>query len=155
MKPGPIGWPEWVDRHQFTVKDGRDPLGLETITTDRIVPLLVPGILALTDQARYVSVHLFLLDEFARRRMEPTLANQSVFMRRCEYEFGAAVLLCERCGAEVAPVGARTLRPIVRRAQNEVPRGFSVDSELGGYGLYYRTPLRDLGLVALWSRLMR
>jgi hypothetical protein len=154
VKPAPVGWPEWVDRHQFTVKDGRDPLGLETITTDRIVPLLVPGILALSDRARYVSVHLFLLDEFARRRLEPTAANQSVYMRRCEYDIGAAVLLCERCGAEAAPVGARTLRPILRQAEKEVPRGFSVDSDLGGYGLYYRTPLRELGLVAQRGTLM-
>ena len=154
VKPAPVGWPEWVDRHQFTVKDGRDPLGLETITTDRIVPLLVPGILALSGRARYVSIHLFLLDEFARRRLEPTAANQSVYMRRCEYDFGAAVLLCERCGADAAPVGAMTLRPIVRRAENEVPRGFSVDSDLGGYGLYYRTPLRELGLVAQRGSLM-
>ena len=154
VKPAPVGWPEWVDRHQFIVKDGRDPLGLETITTDRIVPLLVPGILALSSRARYVSVHLFLLDEFARRRLEPTAANQSVYMRRCEYDFGAAVLLCERCGAEAAPVGTRTLRPIVRRAKNEVPRGFSVDTDLGGYGLYYRTPLRELGLVAQAGTLM-
>lgn len=58
VKSAPVGRPEWVDRHQFTVKDGRDPLGLETITTDRIVPLLVPGIVALSDQARYVSVLL-------------------------------------------------------------------------------------------------
>jgi hypothetical protein len=154
VKPAPVGWPEWVDHHQFTVKDGRDPLGLETITTDRIVPLLVPGILALSDRARYVSVHLFLLDEFARRRLEPTADNQSVYMRRCEYDFGAAVLLCERCGAGAAPVGARTLRPIIRQAKHEVPRGFSVDSELGGYGLYYRTPLRELGLVVQRGTLM-
>jgi hypothetical protein len=154
VKPAPVGWPEWIDRHQFTVKDGRDPLGLETITTDRIVPLLVPGILALSGRARYVSLHLFLLDEFARRRLEPTADNQSVYMRRCEYDFGAAVLLCERCGAGAAPVGAMTLRPIVRRAEHEVPRGFSVDSDLGGYGLYYRTPLRELGLVAQRGTLM-
>jgi hypothetical protein len=41
----PPGWPEWVDQDDFAVKDGRDPLGLETITTDRIAPLLVPGVL--------------------------------------------------------------------------------------------------------------
>ena len=154
VKPAPVGWPEWVDRYQFTVKDGRDPLGLETITTDRIVPLLVPGILALSRRARYVSFHLFLLDEFERQRLEPTAANQSVYIRRCEYDFGAAVLLCERCGAEAAPVGTKTLGPIVRQTENEVPRGFSVDSDLGGYGLYYRTPLRELGLVAQRGTLM-
>ena len=61
----PPGWPEWVDQDDFEAKDGRDPLGLETITTDRIVPLLVPGVLALSTRARYFSFHLFLflLDE--------------------------------------------------------------------------------------------
>ena len=145
----PPGWPEWVDQDDFEVKDGRDPLGLETITTDRIVPLLVPGVLALSTRARYFSFHLFLLDEFARRRLDPTRENQSIFFRTREFEYGAAVLLCRRCGSTAAPVGAQSLRGIVRRGKDrgEIARGFSVDSELGGYGLYYRSPLRDLGLV--------
>jgi hypothetical protein len=145
----PPGWPEWVDQDDFEVKDGRDPLGLETITTDRIVPLLVPGVLALSTRARYFSFHLFLLDEFARRRLESTRENQSIFFRTREFEYGAAVLLCRRCGSTAAPVGAQSLRGIVRRGKDrgEIARGFSVDSELGGYGLYYRSPLRDLGLV--------
>ena len=141
------GWPEWVDQTEFRVKDGRDPLGLETVTTDRIIPDLVPGILALSQRARYFSFHLFLLDEYARRRLDPTYASQSAFFRMREYEFGAAVLLCSRCGSTAAPVGSQSLRGIVRRAVDQVERGVSVDSDYGGYGLYYRTPLRDLGLV--------
>jgi hypothetical protein len=147
LQAPPPGWPEWVDQDDFEVKDGRDPLGLETITTDRIVPRLVPGILALSTRARYFSFHLFLLDEFTRRRLTPTRENQDIFFRTRELEYGAAVLLCSRCGPTAAPVGAQTLRGIVRRAKDEIARGFSVESELGGYGLYYRTPLRDLGLV--------
>jgi hypothetical protein len=145
----PSGWPEWVDQDDFEVKDGRDPLGLETITTDRIVPRLVPGVLALSTRARYFSFHLFLLDEFARRGLDPTRDNQSIFLRSCEFEYGAAVLLCPRCESTAAPVGAQSLRGIVRRAKDkgEIARGFSVDSDFGGYGLYYRSPLRDLGLV--------
>ena len=145
----PPGWPEWVDQDDFEVKDGRDPLGLETITTHRIVPRLVPGVLALSTRARYFSFHLFLLDEFARRRLHPTRENQSTFFRRCEFEYGAAVLLCPRCESTAAPVGAQSLRGIVRRAKDkgEITRGFSVDSDFGGYGLYYRSPLRDFGLV--------
>jgi hypothetical protein len=142
------GWPQWVDQDDFTVKNGLDPLGLETITIDRIVPRLVPGILALSDRARYFSFHLFLLDEFARRRLEPTSVNQSYYFRRREYEFGAAVLLCERCGSQAGPVGSLTLRPVMRRTGAHLERGYSVESHLGGYGLYYRTPLRELGLVA-------
>jgi hypothetical protein len=147
LQPPPPGWPEWVDPDDFEVKDGRDPLGLDTITTDRIVPRLVPGVLALSTRARYFSFHLFLLDEFARRRLTPTRENQDIFFRAREFEYGAAVLLCPRCGPTAAPVGAQSLRGIVRRAKDEIARGFSVESELGGYGLYYRTPLRDLGLV--------
>jgi hypothetical protein len=149
LAASPPGWPEWVDQDDFEVKDGRDPLGLETITTDRIVPLLVPGVLALSTRARYLSFHLFLLDEFARRGLDPTRENQSIFFRRCEFEYGAAVLLCARCGSSAAPVGAQSLRGIVRRAKDkgEIARAFSVDSDFGGYGLYYRSPLRDLGLV--------
>lgn len=123
------GWPEWVDQDDFEVKDGRDPLGLETITTDRIVPRLVPGVLAGSTRARYFSFHLFLLDEFTRRRLTPTRENQSIFFRTREFEYGAAVLLCPRCGETAAPVGAQSLRGIVRRAKDEM------------------TPLRDLGLV--------
>jgi hypothetical protein len=147
LVPPPPGWPEWVDQDDFEVKDGRDPLGLETITRDRIVPDLVPGVLAGSTRARYFSFHLFLLDEFTRRRLTPTRDNQDIFFRTREFEFGAAVLLCPRCGQTAGPVGAQTLRGIVRRAKDEIARGFSVESELGGYGLYYRTPLRDLGLV--------
>jgi hypothetical protein len=143
----PPGWPDWIDQTEFTVKDGRDPLGLETITTDRIVPQLVPGILALSGRARYFSLHLFLLDEFQRRRLDPTPQNQSTFFRMREFEFGAAVLLCRHCGSEAAPVGAQSLRGIVRRATDYLDRGFSVDSDYGGYGLYYRSPLGDLGLI--------
>ena len=143
----PPGWPDWIDQTEFTVKDGRDPLGLETITTDRIVPQLVPGILALSGRARYFSLHLFLLDEFQRRRLDPTPQNQSTFFRMREFEFGAAVLLCKHCGSEAAPVGAQSLRGIVRRATDSLDRGFSVDSDYGGFGLYYRSSLSDLGLI--------
>lgn len=143
------GWPEWVDQTEFRVKDGRDPLGLETVTTDRIIPDLVPGILALSQRARYFSFHLFLLDEYARRRLDPTWQTQSAFFRMREFEFGAAVLTCNRCGATAAPVGSQSLRGIVRRATDHIDRGYSVDSDYGGYGLYYRTPLRDLGLVVV------
>jgi hypothetical protein len=107
----------------------------------------VPGVLALSTRARYFSFHLFLLDEFACRGLDPTRENQSIFFRTREFEYGAAVLLCPRCGSTAAPVGAQSLRGIVRRAKGDIERDFSVDSELGGYGLYYRTPLRDLGLV--------
>jgi hypothetical protein len=41
------GQPEWIER-SLHVKAGRDPLGLQTITLDRIMPILLPGILVLS-----------------------------------------------------------------------------------------------------------
>jgi hypothetical protein len=47
-----------------------------------------------------------------------------------------------------AIVGQDRAGPIARRFADTLPRGGqSVQSELGGYGLYYRTPLLELGLV--------
>jgi hypothetical protein len=40
---------------------GRDPLGLQTITLDRIMPRLLPGILVPSQRARYFSLHALLL----------------------------------------------------------------------------------------------
>jgi hypothetical protein len=142
-----VGWPEWLDPRASRVKDGRDPLALETITTDRIVPILVPGILALSTRARYLSFHLFLLDEYARRKLPPDPVTLGNFIRRREFEFAAAVLLCERCKSR--PVGVRETEPKLRAAGSVLGRGESVDSSAGGYGLYYRSPLTDLGLVAI------
>ena len=47
------GKPEWIER-SLNVKAGRDPLGLQTITLDRIMPILLPGILVLSRRARYL-----------------------------------------------------------------------------------------------------
>ncbi len=38
----PPGLPEWIER-SLNVKPGRDPIGLQTITLDRIMPILLPG----------------------------------------------------------------------------------------------------------------
>jgi hypothetical protein len=46
--PEPIaGVPEWIE-HSFTFKKGADPLGFQTVTTDRVIGRLLPGILALS-----------------------------------------------------------------------------------------------------------
>jgi hypothetical protein len=148
----PVGWPQWLDPSASRIKDGRDPLALETITTDRINPVLVPGVLALSTRARYFSFHVFLLDEYARRRLSPDTASLGNFIRRREFEFAAAVLSCKRCASR--PVGVQSTEPKFREAKTQLARDYSVDSALGGYGLYYRSPLSDLGLIAQQGSLM-
>lgn len=138
--------PQWISPTLHRTA-GRDPLALQTITQDRIIPLLLPGILALSGRARYFSFHCFLLDEYARRQLPATNAALSKFMLAREYEHALAVEMCPReCGS--SPVGARRSGPAAAVVKNSYDRGESVESALAGYGLYYRSPLADLGLVA-------
>ena len=114
------------------------------------MPMLVPGILALSRRARYFSFYPFLLREYQERQLPPTNQRLSEFMKRRELDLAVAVMLCEhdcrnlRSGA----VGTRRATTIANSQQDPVTRAESVDSFLGGYGLYYRTPLSSLGAAA-------
>jgi hypothetical protein len=59
----PVTLPRWIGS-TLEIKEGRDPLGLQTTTQDRLTPLLLPGVLELSVRARYLSFHAFLLDEY-------------------------------------------------------------------------------------------
>ena len=138
--------PAWIAA-SLEVNEGRDPLGLQTTTQDRLMPVLLPGILELTRRARYFSFHAFLLSEYRARRLPADSKSLSAFIKRREWEFGLAVLRCPRkCGS--SPVGARRLGRLQVLGSGPFPRGESVESSLGGYGLYYRTPMVELGIVA-------
>ncbi len=140
------GIPQWIAPTLHRTA-GRDPLALQTITRDRIIPVLLPGILALSRRARYLSFHCFLLDEYARRQMPATNASLSKFILAREYELALAVEICPReCGS--SPVGRERTGPATVVVRDSYERGESVESALGGYGLYYRSPLAELGLVA-------
>ncbi|MEV0595795.1 hypothetical protein [Nonomuraea cavernae] len=137
--------PRWIVP-SLRESEGRDPLGLQTTTQDRLMPLLLPGILELSRRARYFAFHAFLLDEYRRRRLPADYKSLSMFILRCEWDFGLAVQRCPNdCGS--SPVGARRLSDLAR-GSGPFPRGESVESSFGGYGLYYRSPLTELGIVA-------
>jgi hypothetical protein len=138
--------PAWIAA-SLVLNEGRDPLGLQTTTQDRLMPVLLPGILELTRRARYFSFHAFLLSEYRARRLPADSKSLSAFIKRREWEFGLAVLRCPR-KCESSPVGARRLGRLEALGSGPFPRGESVESSLGGYGLYYRTPLAELGIVA-------
>jgi len=143
------GQPFWISR-SLNVKAGRDPLGLQTITLDRIMPILLPGILVLSRRARYLTFFAFVLREYERLRLDPTNEGLSEFVKRREFEYALAVQLCPNgCGKiSAGAVGKDRAAPALNNLVGDgVPRQESVKSFLGGYGLYYRTPLVDLGLV--------
>jgi hypothetical protein len=137
--------PAWIVA-SLEVNEGRDPLGLQTTTQDRLMPVLLPGVLELSRRARYFSCHAFLLAEYQARRFQPDSKSLSAFIKHREWEFGLAVQRCPRgCGS--SPVGARKLGS-VSLGWGPFPRGESVESAFGGYGLYYRSPMAELGIVA-------
>lgn len=90
--------------------------------------------------ARYFSFHAFLLDEYRARKMPADSARLSAFIRRREWDLGLAVLRCPNgCGRR--PVGSQRLGELAqsvpfRQLSGPFPRGESVWSPLGGYGLY-------------------
>lgn len=141
-----VGPPRWVAA-SLKVKEGRDPLGLQTTTQDRLMPKLLPGILELSRRARYLSFHAYLLERYRSLRMPPDSSSLSMFIKAREWEFGLGVLKCPH-GCNSSPVGASTLRHIANEKMDAYPRGQSVESAFGGYGLYYRSPLAELGIVA-------
>ena len=142
------GSPHWI-QPSLNVTPGRDPLGLQTITLDRIMPRLLPGILVLSQRARYFSLHAFLLNEYQRRRLPLNNNDLSSFIKLREFEYAVAVQLCPRgCGERpVGMVGKTRAAPAVDQHADAIPRRESVESPLGGYGLYYRTPMIDIGMV--------
>lgn len=145
-QPRRSGAPSWIEE-SLNVTPGRDPLGLQTITLDRIMPRLLPGILVLSQRARYFSLHSFLLSEYQRLRLPLTNNDLSSFIKLREFEYAVAVQLCSHgCGGRpVGMVGKTRAGPAAQGT--EVVRQESVESTLGGYGLYYRSPMVDMGLV--------
>lgn len=138
-----VARPRWIAR-TLRPNEGQDPLGLQSMTQDRLMPKLLPGILELSDTARYLAFHAFLLDEYRVRRLPANVAALSEFVKSCEWDLGLAVLCC---GCGTSPVGMRRLRD-AEVDSGVIRRGESVESPLGGYGLYYRSPMVTLGLVA-------
>src|SRR5690242_12050302 len=142
----PAALAEWLEPSlQDTA--GRDPLGLNTITLDRILPQLIPGILQLSERARYFSIYPWMLWQFAERKRPATRDGLDKFIRRREYELCLAMKLCQHCSAFKA-IGGNSAGPRVTSGDDPFARGLSVDSNKGGFGLYYRSPLVDLGVVA-------
>jgi len=124
VPPQFAGVPEWLDRSLHETA-GQDPLGLETITTDRFLPALLPGIIANSERARAFSFYAFVLDEFRRRGLPPSMKALDAFVRAREFELAAAVQVSPNgCGGTSAgAIGADWIRGQNRaRARREFRR---------------------------------
>jgi hypothetical protein len=73
--PDEVG-PFWTEK-LYRPSRGQDHLGLGSVSSDRILRMLVPGINVLTVHPRYWSFYSFVLDEFWRRRLARTRRRHS------------------------------------------------------------------------------
>jgi hypothetical protein len=139
------GWPEWISP-ALRLNRGLDPLSLQTITLDRIMPRLLPGVLVQSQRARLFSLYPFLLDEYRQLGGAASNAALSAFLKEREFDFAVAVQLCPNgCGDRSAGApGAERAKPAAQAAKSgaaRVPRQESVQSDLGGYS-YSRSFVR-------------
>lgn len=135
--------PQWV-APTWQHRPGRDPLGFQAITR-ALLPDLVPSVIEGANEARYFSLYAFLLDEYQKRRRPDRSADQELWFRQGEWDYGLAVRLCGAC--ESVPIGNQAIAPVINHHDDHLPRGTSVESSYGGYGLYYQAVMDQLGLV--------
>ena len=135
----------WIERALREIP-GQDPLGLQTITTDRILPALLPGVLALSRRARYLSIYAFLVRRYSVKAGRADNQGLDGFIRQREFELGVAINLCTRCDADGA-IGNRIVRPLVATRPATYARQLSIRTVLGGYGLYYKSPMEELEII--------
>ncbi len=144
--------PQWI-AEVYPVKPGRDHLGIGSVSANQILTKLSPGVQVLTFHPRYHSFYTFLLDEFVRRR--PTFSRQAftAFYRPREFIFSLGAYLCEQpehgdmrniVGGQ--KTGGWAAQHLATYNTAEYSSSY-IKSPLGGYGLYYRTVLAQLGLI--------
>ncbi len=145
--------PQWVAK-MYPSKVGRDHLGLGSVSSDQILPSLSPSINVLTFHPRYYSFYAFLLDEFWRRDRPRSRASWTAFYRPREFVFSVGANLPGHIddrpehGDMGNIVGSSITTGLARREQPAYDvQTYYIKTPLGGYGLYYRTVMAELGLI--------
>ncbi|PXW30399.1 UNVERIFIED_CONTAM: hypothetical protein DES50_108209 [Williamsia faeni] len=153
-EPGLVwGWehtgPVWGAK-AYPPMSGQDHLGLGSVSSDRILPTLSPGINVLTVHPRYWSFYSFVIDEFWARHLPRTRAAFRDFYRPREALFSMACHVCDT--KEHATVGGNV---IGSRRVSSLALGNSFDpafdyikEPLGGYSLY-RSAMEATGILVI------
>ena len=141
--------PQWI-AHMYAATSGEDHLGLASVSSDQILPMLSPTINVATVHPRYHGFYAFLLDEFWRRDLPRSPRAWIQFFRPRDFLYSIAMHLCDRDEHDVigGVTGSRKTGPIAARepATFDTTTNY-IKEPLGGYGLYYRSVLAGLGLV--------
>ncbi len=144
-----IAQPQWIAK-MYEPKKGRDHLGLGSVSSDQILPRLSPGINVLTIYPRYHSFYTFLLDEFWQRDRVRSWSSWGLFFRPRDFIFSLGVFLCDQHEHEegIAAVGSQKTSPLAKQRQEAYDTSTDyIKSDLGGYDLYYRSVMIELGLI--------
>ncbi len=152
-----LGEPVWTEGH-FRRIAAQDDLGIEALGAS-LLRELVPGIVETSISAGYYAFYPFLLDEFAQRRPDELRRSEfQKFYRRFEAAFAVASS-CHRHRGNLrgingtnAALGAveSTGSGMIDIAALAAPGGY-MQTGLGGYGLFYRPALEDIGATRLGS----
>ena len=135
----------------YPPKSGQDHLGLGSVSSDRLLPALSPGINVLTIHPRYWSFYVWVLDEFWLADLPRNRASFRDFYRPREAMFSMACHVCEapEHSTLVANiVGSRRVSPLASGPSFD-PQFDYIKEPLGGYGLYYRSAMVATGALAI------
>ena len=133
----------------FAPKSGQDHLGLGSVSSDRILPSLAPGINVLTIHPRYWSFYSWVLDGFWATDLPRTRSAFRGFYRPREALFAMACHVCdapEHSSLVANVVGSRRISAKADEADFD-PRFDYIKESLGGYGLYYRSAMELTGAL--------
>ena len=142
-------YPQWTAKMGYKTR-GRDHLGLGSVSSDQILPRLAPSINVLTFHPRYHSFYIFLLDEFWRKDLPRNMASWAKFYRPREFIFSVGCYLCNQPehGEMGNIVGGQKTGPLAAEEKETYNTSTNyIKSTLGGFGLYYRTVMAELGLL--------
>ena len=146
------GWdetgPVWGARAFAPIK-GQDHLGLGSVSSDRILPSLSPGINVLTIHPRYWSFYSWVLDDFWTADLPRTRSAFRDFYRPREALFAMACHVCDAPEHKTLlanVVGTRRVSPKAGDADFD-PHFDYIKEALGGYGLYYRSAMELSGVL--------
>jgi hypothetical protein len=134
----------------YAGKSGRDHLGLGSVSSDQILPTLSPSINVLTFHPRYHSFYVFLLDEFWQRDLTRSQDEWISFFRPRDFFYSLGVNLCDQPehGKMGNIVGSQKTASIAYQQKDAYDFDDDyIDSWLGGYGLYYRSVMAEVGLI--------
>ena len=151
-----VGRPVWTTGH-FERVAALDDLGIEALGAGLLRELL-PGAVQTSISAGYYAYYPFLLDEFERRY--PDDLERSSFRRFYRHQEAAYAVACSLHDhrGELRGINGTTKASAAGEQAGETgtvdldalaaPGGY-MKSNLGGYGLFYRPALEDIGLTRL------